>query len=133
MKLQLITSQGGSIENYYAECVSPSIHPSLLESIAEVRKLFHHLEHNVDGPAQWVTISHAVWFYLSEEDNWQPDKAQVFVDLAPDGYVIRYRSARELHYWDSFTTLKARDEVEAGEMILQALQCAERNLPGIGE
>ncbi len=128
MKLQLITCQGNSIEDYYADCVPPSAHPSWSEPIAKIRKLFHHLEHNVEGPAQWVTISHGIWFYLSEEDDYRPHKAQVFVNLAPYGYEIKYRSARELHYWDSFTTLKARDEVEAGEMILKALHCAERNL-----
>jgi hypothetical protein len=133
MKLQLITDQGGSIEDYYAECYPPSAHPSWSEPITKIRKLFDHLEHNVEGPAQWVTISHGVWFYLSEEDDWDPGRAQVIVELAPYGYKIQYRSARELHYWDSFTTLKAPDEVEAGEMILQALQLAERNLPGRGD
>jgi hypothetical protein len=132
MKLQRISDQGGSLDDYYTDDLS-GFHPSWGEPIERVKKLLRHLEQNVDGPPQWVTFSHGIRFYLSEEDDWRPEKARVFIDLTRQGYKIRYRSAQELHFWNSFTTLEAQNEVEAGFMILNALQLAERNLPSRDE
>jgi hypothetical protein len=133
MKLQLITDQGGSFDGYYADCTSQEVHPSWIEPIRRTRELLDYLEQNVEGPPQWVTITHLIYFYLSEVDDWRPEKAQVFVDPMRDGFKIKYRSAREIHYWNSFTTLEAHDVAEAGRMIAEALQRAERNLPGRGD
>ena len=133
MKLQLISDQGGSIDGYYATCISPTTHPSWLEAIERIRRLMRHLEQSVEGPPQWMTISCLITFYLSDENDWRPEKARVFVELARGGYRIKYRSSREVHYWDSFTVLEARDEVEAGRAVAEALARAERDLPGRGE
>lgn len=135
MKLQLITHQGGNFDEYYAACGLPNFSASLLDAIEKIRKLFAHLEQNIEAPPQWVTISHLVIFYLSDTDDWRPKKARVFVNpaLNHEGYEIKYRSARELHFWDSFTKLEARDEIEAGTLIVEALERAERDLPGRGD
>lgn len=129
MKLQLITDQGGSIDEYYAACLPPPVRDVLVEPLRKMRALFDHLENNVDGPPRSMTISHLFWFYLSDEDTWKPSEAKVFVYMREFGWEIEYRSAHELHFDDAFTTRHASDEVEAGDIIVEGLRLAEEFLP----
>jgi hypothetical protein len=129
MKLLISDSAGMSVEEYYTPYVVARVNPTLREPVERIKKLLSYLERNIEGPPLWVTVSHLVLLRLSEEDDWRPENAQIFIELAREGYKIKYRSSRDLHYWDSFTTLEAKDEVEAGHMIVEALRLAERNLP----
>lgn len=132
MRLQIITAQGSSFDDYYAKCPAPT-QEAWVRGMEATRKLLRHLEQNVEGPGQWVTITLQVYFHLSDEDDYRPEKARVFIRPASCGWKILYRSARELCYWDSFTLLEASDEAEAGRMVVKALSLAERDLPGIGD
>lgn len=136
MRLRFVTAQSAGLDpaqsfsQNYSTSVGDCLAPSWSEPVEKVRRLFLHLEQNVEGPSQWVTISHLIYFYLSDTDDWRPERARVFVHPTSQGYEIKYRSRRELDYWESFTALLGRDEVEAGQLIREALNKAERNLPG---
>ena len=137
MKLQLISAQGGDIDAFYQEYVSPDFDSYLLERVEVAREFLLYLQQEVEGPDQWLTISHLVFFYLSDEDDWKREKARVFFDfdfdLGSNHCHVKYRSKRELDWAYSFTRFTAKSQQEAGRLIVQALKHAKRNLSGRGE
>jgi len=97
-------------------------------------KLIRHLEQNVDGPPQWVTVSESRGcFYITEEDTYEPCNARVEIYQIAEFYEIRYRMPDDLAPWrgvfGTWVLGETTDVEEAGRMVVIALERAARNLP----
>jgi hypothetical protein len=129
MKLSF-TQQGiHTIDDYVSSSINLTTHASRVAIIRKVGTLLRHLECHVDNKVQWVTFSHLTVFYLTDSNTWFHHKARVFVSAGPDDFQIEYRSAKEIDYDNSYTTLEAHSIEEAVELIFQSLELAETDLP----
>lgn len=120
MQLRLISAQGGSFEDYYAECGPPTGSPYYLGAIERTKSLLRHLE-QVEGPPQWVTISLLLLFRLSDEDDYRSENANVCVDTQRN-YKISFRSGQAPPEGELFTTQETDDLLTAGNIIRDALR-----------
>jgi len=133
MELKPTTGQHlTSVAQPYLERIES--HPHYREYDEKRIKLIRHLEKNVEGPPQWVTVSEIRGcFYITEIDTYEPCNARIEIYQIAEFYEIRYRMPDEQAPWNGvFGTwvLGATTEIEeAGRMVSIALEHAATNLP----